>query len=232
VGDDINPENPAVNPEVETTTPETPSAIGDNTDTGNQGAETPENTPAENNEPDYRAQAENYKKALAQEREARKRYQRELAERESGNQGDQPQGDPQDVWSHPDVQKLLIKQAESELKEGAKDLLDQYPDIPANVKKAILRNPRGFVQPNTSTVPLALIDIQDYLEEMATELANDGAQTPPVRDVKVMGNNGPAKGADPDEALASEAMKTPPEEWTAEQEAAVARLNAKRRNQN
>ncbi|MDP4272549.1 MAG: hypothetical protein Q8909_20870 [Bacteroidota bacterium] len=228
--DENNPE--AVNPELDTTTP-TPPAIGDTTtDTGDNSADTnpaPDNTTPVT-EPDYKAQAENYKKAMEHEREARKKLQREAAERGTDNQGNQPTADPQDIWSNPEVQKLLIKQAESELKEGAKDLLDQYPNVPGNVKKAILKNPRGFINPNTTTVPLALIDIQDYLEEVDAELAGEATQAPTVRDVKVLGNNGPAKAADPDEVLASEAMKTPPEEWTTEQEAAVERLNARNRN--
>jgi hypothetical protein len=69
--------------------------------------------------------------------------------------------------SNPLTQDLLLKAAEAELKEGVNALLSSYTDIPEPIKQAILRNPRGFVNPGTVFVDDALLDIEDYLAEQS-----------------------------------------------------------------
>jgi len=82
------------------------------------------------------------------------------------------------LFANPLVQKLLLQNAEYQLKEGVKEILDRYPDTPENVAKAIKANPRGFVKPGTDTVEDGLWDIEEYL----TSLSGGTPATPPEGD--------------------------------------------------
>lgn len=122
----------------------------------------------------------------------------------------QPQGSSEDLsrnfggdenalaaWaSNPLTQDLLLKAAEAELKEGVSTLLKQYEDVPTSIKNAILKNPRGFVNPGTVFVDDALLDIEDYLAEQSQ--GNSGTTTPEQpKEFPVAGTNaGGEAGAD------------------------------------
>ena len=108
--------------------------------------------------------------ALADERKKRQELQRELAQLKTGNQ--MSQYDPTDleqVMQHPLVQELILKDAKRELSDYTRDLLGQYPTVPELVKKAILKNVRGFVNEATSDVETAKVDILEYVESLAAE---------------------------------------------------------------
>lgn len=93
--------------------------------------------------------------------------QRRLAEFEQKSKLSQyTEDDMGAIMSHPYVQELLIKQAKSELTDYAKGLLEDHPEIPEQVKKAITTNVRGFVKENTSDVESAKLDIQEYIESL------------------------------------------------------------------
>lgn len=82
------------------------------------------------------------------------------------------------LMAHPFVQDLMLKTAEYQLKDGVKEVLDRYPDTPEAVKKAVLANPRGFVNVGTSTVEDALWDIEEYLSSLSET-------TPPAKPEEV-----------------------------------------------
>ena len=98
-------------------------------------------------------------------------------------------------WANnPLSQELLLKTAESEMKEGLEELLKDYPDLSPELVKAIRSNPRGFVKPGTVYVDDALLDIEDYISNISQGGA--GTATPPPKNFTVVGNNGgiPASG--------------------------------------
>jgi len=160
---------------------------------------------------------ENLKKALQQEREQRKALQRELAQvRSQRSLEGYSEQDLEQIMSHPWVQELLLRQAETQLKEGAREILSRYPQIPKPIADAILRNPRGYVQPGTTDVETALMDISDYVEEIAQEFGVSEAPEPkafPVAGTNVSAV--PEEETTPAEIAAL--MKKPPEEWTDEE---------------
>lgn len=101
-----------------------------------------------------------------------KELQRKLAEYEQKSKLSQySEDDMGAIMSHPFVQELLIKQAKSELTEYAKSLLDEHPEVPEAVKKAITANVRGFVKETTSDVESAKIDIQEYIDSLVEQNA-------------------------------------------------------------
>lgn len=116
--------------------------------------------------------------AMREERMRRQELQRKLAEYEA-QMNTMPQGEgdlsAEQIMAHPMFQQMMIEKAERDLKDYARELLDQHPSIPDGVRKAILRNPRGFVQVTTTDVENAKLDIQEYIEGM-----EDGTITPPV----------------------------------------------------
>jgi hypothetical protein len=96
-----------------------------------------------------------------------KEAQRELAEYKREKQ--LSQFDPNDmnaVLSHPVVQEALIKAAKYELTDYTRNVLEQYPTLNPQVKKAILANVRGFVKEGTTDVESAKLDIQEYIESI------------------------------------------------------------------
>lgn len=109
-------------------------------------------------------------KELIEERKKRQELQRELAQEKTGKQ--MSQYDPADletILQHPMVQELILKDTKRELNDYTRDLLGQYPTVPELVKKAMLKNVRGFVNENTADVETAKIDILEYVEALAAE---------------------------------------------------------------
>lgn len=116
--------------------------------------------------------------ALREERMKRQELQRQLAElkargtmqREYGQYSEDESFE--NVMAHPFVQNLLIQQAKRELVDYARDTLDKYPQLPDQVRKAILKNPRGFVQEATSDIENAKLDLSEYIEELVAGMAS------------------------------------------------------------
>lgn len=186
------------------------------TETGSSETGTPD--AAGSNSPEN-PQVTNLNKALSIEREARRKLQRQIAEMR-GNPAGQAQGD-EDVYSHPAYQEMALKNAAYELREGAKDILEGYPQIPQAVKNAILKNPRGYVNEGTSDVQNALLDIQDYVDSIAEEFGGTDGTTSQPKTVPIVGNNSQIGSQDRQDLEIQEILKLPPEEWTEEQAKAV-----------
>ncbi len=83
------------------------------------------------------------------------------------------------IMSHPFVQDLLIKDAKRELTDYAREVLEQYPTLHQQVKKAILANARGFINETTTDVESAKIDLLDYIEGIAEEDQAQSQVAPP-----------------------------------------------------
>lgn len=139
--------------------------------------------------------------------------QRKLAEYESKSK--LSQYDPNDmeaVMAHPYVQELLIKQAKTELTTFASDLLEQHPEIPDAVVKAIKANVRGFVKENTTDVESAKIDLQEYIESLIESV--EPVNKPKVIPVTPTTPKESPSGANPVEVQAI--LEKPLDEWTEE----------------
>lgn len=92
-------------------------------------------------------------------------------------------------WAqNPMSQELLLKAAETEMKEGLEEVLADYPNISPELAKAIRANPRGFVKPGTVYVDDALIDIEEYISGVSQGEAPTAPSKP--KDFTVVGNNG------------------------------------------
>lgn len=154
--------------------------------------------------------------ALREARDQMRNLKRELA----GMRGKQATAglDPDDleaIKNHPYVQQLEQQSAMSQLHQGAEEILSRYPQLPKPIAKAILRNPRALIGPETANVPEALVDIEEYIQEVADELEAETAATP--KHVQVAGTNSPAgtqQGTSPAELDAI--LKKPISEWTDE----------------
>lgn len=154
--------------------------------------------------------------ALRDAREQLRNLKRELA----GMRGRQATAglDPDDleaIKNHPYVQQLEQQSAMAQLRQGAEEILSRYPQLPKPIAKAILRNPRALIGPETANVPEALVDIEEYIQEVADELEAETAVTP--KQVQVAGTNSPAgiqQGSSPAELDAI--LKKPVSEWTDE----------------
>jgi hypothetical protein len=164
--------------------------------------------------------------ALRKERERVRELQRQIAEKESSEA--MSQYDPQDLDSilqHPYVQDLIIKQARQELTDYAREALDQYPNLHPQVKKAILKNARGFVNETTTDVETAKLDLQEYIESIAEEAVAEpqAEQAPePSKGFKVANTNVPS--TEPSGVKLAEIqniLAKPVDSWTADEEAAV-----------
>ena len=71
---------------------------------------------------------------------------------------------------------LAARLAEYQLKDGVRDILEQFgEDVPKAVKAAVLRNPRGFISLDAKDVSSALLEIESYLSEVV-----DSEQAPGV----------------------------------------------------
>jgi hypothetical protein len=157
---------------------------------------------------------------LLDERKKRQELARELAEAKVGNQ---VLPNP-DVMQDPFVQELILKDAKRELIDHTRDLLDKYPTIPEAVKKAILRNPRGYVNETTTDLETAKLDIAEYVETIAAETQPPAVQ----KGFPVAATNLPStesSKANPNEV--QKILDKPIDEWTKEEEATVGEFSKK-----
>jgi len=208
--DDVTAQNTVETPVETTTTP-----VGTEENKQIDAVNAPEGTDTTTVNPEL----ENIKKALKQERERVKTLLREQADYKGRKVLENLPGDNlEEVMGHPMVQELQLKVAEFELKEGVKDILENYPDLPKALSSAILKNPRGYVNPATTDVQNALLDIQDYLEGIYPDFQATTRVQP--KTVPVAGTN-KVVGASGLNADIQEILTIPPEEWTPEQEAAI-----------
>ena len=65
------------------------------------------------------------------------------------------------------LHELSLNNRTLAVKDRVRDLFDaeEYKDIPATIRKAIIRNPLGFVNHASDTIDDAVADIQDYLDD-------------------------------------------------------------------
>ena len=142
-----------------------------------------------------------------------KEMQRKLAEIESKSKLSQySEEDMNTVLQHPYVQELLISQAKRDLTDFASELLDQYPQVPDAVKKAIKANVRGFVKETTTDVESGKIDIQEYIESLVEQL---GPQTTaPQKSITVASTSAPETVSAARPADIQKVMEKPMDEWT------------------
>lgn len=75
------------------------------------------------------------------------------------------------------IEELSSVRIKLEVKDKVRDLLDgdEYKDLPAAIKRAVVRNPLGFANSGAQTVEDAIADIQDYLDD---ELDSNASQAP------------------------------------------------------
>ena len=173
--------------------------------------------------------------ALKQERERVRELRRQLAEKESSQALSQLDPNDYEAWvSNPMSQELIIKVAKQELTDYAREALDQYPTLHPQVKKAILKNARGFVNESTTDVETAKIDLQEYIESIAEEAnAEPEAQSKqPSKGFQVANTNVPSSeaGRVASSKQVEAILAKPVNEWTDEDEATVAehqKLNSK-----
>jgi hypothetical protein len=160
--------------------------------------------------------------ALREERTKRQELQRELAQLKSRGQPQyQPEGDDDfnRVMSHPFVQNLMLSQAKRELIDYARDTMDQFPSIPDSVKKAILKNPRGFVQEETVDIENAKLDLLEYIEGLA-EMSPD-QQRAVAKSFPVTATNATGAESAGSPAEIQKILNKPIDEWTKDEEALV-----------
>lgn len=164
-------ETTSATPSGDTKTTETPAQAGTVEQTAVSGQE-------------LNPESENYKKALQEERSRRREMQREMAQlKAEGQQRKYAGTDPDQAaawFADPRSQELLIKVAKQELTDYTRETLSdtRYSSIPEAVKKAILKNVRGFVNETTTDPETAKVDILDYIESLLEETS---AATPPVK---------------------------------------------------
>lgn len=151
-------------------------------------------------------------------------YQRKAREERRNNRGGKPQ-EYQDLdGAAPEVlealrsrdiklDELSLVNRELAVKDKVRDLMDsdEYKDIPATIKKAIIRNPLGFVNRTSESLDDAIADIQDYLDEELDKPSGQPApevkqehQVPPIsgsgpsapnvyQEIDITGKTGPAR---------------------------------------
>jgi len=76
------------------------------------------------------------------------------------------------------------KAAELELKVQVNDLLDEFPELPKIVKEAVRKNPVGFIG-NAVDVPSAIINVQNYLTSLASQVEQTQEDQPKGKQFKV-----------------------------------------------
>jgi len=151
-------------------------------------------------------------------------YQKKARDERRNNRGGKPQ-EYQDLdGATPEVlealrsrdtklDELSLANRELAVKDKVRDLMDseEYKDIPATIKKAIIRNPLGFVNRASESLDDAVADIQDYLDEELDKPSEQPAQevkqehqVPPIsgsgpsapnahQEIDVTGKTGPAR---------------------------------------
>lgn len=202
-------------------TPSVPQSDTNQTPTeGNEDAQNPalpgtSETPTEERMVPY--------SALKEAREEIRKIKRDMAR---NSEPALPGADDQQIMEHPFVQSLLGKVADFELNQGVKDILERYPDLPKDVAKAIQRNPRGFVQLDTTDVPTGILDIEEYVQGIMESIQNAAAIPPQPTNVPVVNNNSSDTAKSKIDTEVAEIMKIPSEDWTPEQYAAVKKYSA------
>jgi hypothetical protein len=123
------------------------------------------------------AQLEEMKKRHAGTERERQSLQRRVNElTEQIEVGSVSEADAQAVINSPLYQRTLLELAELQLKQGVVELLERYPEIDKRVAEAIKINPRGWINPSTSTVPQALLDIEGKVADL---LISGGSEQQP-----------------------------------------------------
>lgn len=211
--DDVKPQEEAI-PQAESETAEQPS----------QPAEQTTDTPVVS--PDVETQSQERTvplNVLREERKKRQELQRQLAQRESESRLKQYDGeDINDILQHPMVQELILKDAKRELTDFARDTLDQYPNINPQLKKAILKNARGFVNENTSDLELAKVDLTEYIEEIAQEIEEQEQTETPSKGFKVASTNVPSsQNTDVKPEQIQKILDKPVDTWSEDETSAV-----------
>ncbi len=146
--------------------------------------------------------------------EQMRKYRQDLAKaREEGRRASQPEG-LDEIRSHPYVQELEMKQSESQLRRGAEEIMGNYPSLPKQVSKAILRNPRGYVKPDTQDVETGLLDIEEYIQEVMADLESVTPNGAGLKQVPVAGTNQPAANSSATPAEIQALLKKPVTDWT------------------
>lgn len=210
----------------EAVTPSAPLEINSQPSGAPQAGATPVTEPQAVTSPtgDNNAAVETPSERLVSERkynsvqEQNRRLRQQLAETQRNRGQNAVTVNPvnQDGSVNPEyVANLELKTAELELKDGARKLLKSYPDLDKAVKRAILRNPRGFVRQDTQDVQTGLMDIEDYLAELSDAGAVTTSVPPVKKQVPVAGTNIPAatQGGTNDAEVAAILAK-PVTEWT------------------
>lgn len=181
--------------------------------------ETPNNVPPV--APESKAPEEQPEKmvplsALHAERSMRKELARKMAEYEARMQNI-PQSEDGMTWeqvmAHPQVQQMILEKAERDLKDFAREELDKRPGIPDGLRKAILHNPRGWVQPTTTDIENAKLDLLDAIDAL------DAGQLPASvgKSFPVAPTNAPASKTAGNSAEVQKILAKPPEDWTDEE---------------
>jgi len=132
-------------------------------------------------------------------------YQKNAREERRNNRGGKPQEYQNLDGAAPEVlealrsrdtklDELSLANRELAVKDRVRDLMDSddYKDVPVTIKKAIIRNPLGFVNRASESLDDAVADIQDYLDE---EL--DRPSGHPAPEVKVEHPAPPISGSGP-----------------------------------
>ena len=209
---------PEVQPQEPEQTPKEPIVAPAEPKTVASATAAPETKPAE--EPEETVPRRNYENVQKALKQARQR----LAEARKGPQPAKAQPEDLDeIRQHPYVQELEMDKAESQLRRGAEDMLNNYPDLPKEIRKAILKNPRGYVGRDTKDVENGLLDIEEYAQGVLEEMGEEGkpSETKP-KQVPVAGMNQPS--ATTPSATPAEIQKIldkPVDEWTPEEQALI-----------
>ena len=133
------------------------------------------------------------------------RFERQQSEQSNSGLNEYASGEE---W----VNDLLLKQAEYEMKDSLSAVFDEYPNLPAQIKSAIQKNPRGFVKQGTVYVSDAIDDIRDYLDEYSQSLGEAPGSTPtaqPKRFPVVPTNTGESSASNPDTEKLLKVLKGP-----------------------
>ncbi len=152
---------------------------------------------------------------VQKERKLRQEAQRELADLRTKSQlSAYDPADLETVMQHPVVQQMFIKQAKQELTDFTREQLDSYPTVPEQVKKAILKNVRGFVNEDTTDLETAKVDILAYIESLVDE-------QPVQKGFPVATTNVPVAPAINNSAVVDKIQAKAVTEWTDEETATV-----------
>lgn len=139
-----------------------------------------------------------------------KKHQEDIRNERRNNRGTNRQTEYQDLdGAKPEVlealrsrdiklDELSLANRELAVKDKVRDLFEseEYKNIPMAVRKAIVRNPLGFVNRNSESLEDAVADIQDYLDDELDNPSNKpaapAAPEPGTHQVPPVAGSGPA----------------------------------------